>query len=79
LIGARPISYAYRWKRCGQRCANIPHATGRLLELGAGDRGRRIRVTVTASNLAGAVLLRADAPHRLGPTACLSSCGPAAG
>jgi len=45
-------SLAYRWTRNG---AAIPGATGRTLRLTAADAGKRLAVTVTATNTAGAV------------------------
>jgi len=62
--GPAPISYAYSWLRCdsgGNGCAAISGATGSSYRLTAADVGHRVRVTVTASNTAGAVAATSDA------------------
>jgi len=51
--GTPPISYTYQWQRCDPRCAAIPGATAQTYTLAAADAGRRVRVLVGASNLAG--------------------------
>jgi hypothetical protein len=59
--GPGPITYSYRWVRCGadgglpdgSNCANIPGATSRRHDLRRGDVGFRIRVRVTATNRDG--------------------------
>jgi hypothetical protein len=55
--GTAPISYAYQWQRCdaaGAQCADLPGATASSYTLVAGDRGRTLRVAVTATNFGGA-------------------------
>ena len=50
-----PTSFAYRWQRCdknGNSCNNI-NATNQSYTLQKGDSGRRMRVSVTASNSDG--------------------------
>jgi hypothetical protein len=51
-----PTAYAYQWKRCdsaGANCASIAGGTAARYVLGSSDVGKRLRVTVTASNGAG--------------------------
>src|SRR6476660_350814 len=53
--GSSPISFAYRWQRCnknGTGCNNIS-ANTQTYTLQKGDSGRRMRVSVTASNSEG--------------------------
>jgi hypothetical protein len=62
--GPEPIDYAYSWLRCdagGNGCAAISGATGTAYQLKTADVGHRIRITVTASNSAGAVPATSDA------------------
>src|SRR5207253_5968358 len=52
-----PTNYAYEWLRCdanAANCAPIPGANSRQYTIATGDVGRRLRVTVTASNAFGA-------------------------
>jgi len=56
--GSQPVDYAYRWQRCdeaGEECADIEGATGSSYTLAGGDVGSTVRVSVTATNLAGSV------------------------
>jgi Invasin, domain 3 len=53
--GTAPISYAYQWQRCKQRCANIAGANRSSYKLGAADTGAKLQVVVTATNRKGAV------------------------
>lgn len=50
-----PANYAYRWQRCGTGgvCTDIAGATEQSYALGTTDIGATVRVTVTASNVAG--------------------------
>jgi glucose/arabinose dehydrogenase len=52
-----PTSYTYQWQRCDSSGASCqpasPAATGQTYVLTAGDVGRTVRVTVTASNGGG--------------------------
>jgi hypothetical protein len=51
-----PTSFAYRWQRCnknGGSCDNINGARNQTYVLQPGDVGRRIRVSVTATNSEG--------------------------
>jgi len=65
--GEGPAGFTYRWLRCSAgRCATI--ATGKTHRLLRADRGRRLRVVVTASNGGGAVEARSlvvRVPRRL--------------
>jgi hypothetical protein len=52
------LNYAYQWYRCdeeGGNCVAIPLATATTYTLKPQDLGHRIKVGVTASNLAGSV------------------------
>lgn len=59
--GTPPLSFAYRWVRCGSdggapdgsNCATIAGATGVDHRLTGDDVGKRLRVVVTSSNDAG--------------------------
>lgn len=49
-------SYAYQWRRCdtgGAGCTDVAGATGKTYGVRAADVGHSLRVTVTATNLAG--------------------------
>jgi hypothetical protein len=53
---SRSVVYKYRWLRCptgGAKCMRIPHASRRRYTPGSADVGTRLRVTVTAANVAG--------------------------
>jgi subtilisin family serine protease len=54
--GTAPISFARQWQRCnqsGDSCADVPAATGSQYSLTEADVGHRIRLAVTATNVAG--------------------------
>jgi hypothetical protein len=54
--GTEPVLYGYQWQLCnatGGECANILGAILPTLLLGEEDIGHTLRVTVTASNIAG--------------------------
>jgi subtilisin family serine protease len=61
------LTFAYRWLRCSRRtCVTVGH--GDAHRVARADRGRRLRVVVTASNGGGAVEARSLAvriPRRL--------------
>jgi hypothetical protein len=62
--GTTPITYAYQWRRCdsaGASCADIAGATAQTYALVAADVGARLRVAVTASNVAGSASATSDA------------------
>jgi thermitase len=65
--GDGPLTFAYRWLRCSPRlCVTL--GTGASHRIGRADRGRRLRVVVTASNGGGSVEARSLAvrvPRRL--------------
>jgi Tol biopolymer transport system component len=55
--GSAPIAYTYQWEICdteGSECFEIPGATEATYTLAAGAVGATIRVSVTATNAAGA-------------------------
>jgi hypothetical protein len=54
--GTTPMTFSFQWQRCsatGTTCTAIPLATGSTYTLVAADVGKRIRLSVTASNVAG--------------------------
>ncbi len=57
--GSAPIAYAYQWEACDSEgsgeCTEIVGATEASYRLQEGDVGETMRVTVTASNGAGAI------------------------
>jgi len=56
--GARPLSFAYQWRRCnssGVSCVDIAGATTNSYEVTSADAGASLRVRVTATNSAGSV------------------------
>jgi hypothetical protein len=51
--GPDPVTFTYQWQRCngaGQTCANIAAETGRTYNVQPTDRGRTLRVVVTATD-----------------------------
>jgi hypothetical protein len=73
--GTAPITFAYRWLRCGASggspngsgCTAIPGATGAAYRLTRTDVGTRLRVRVSASNRGG------TATAVSGPTATIQA------
>src|SRR5579885_1536051 len=63
--GSQPIRFDYSWQRCdgsGNNCSTfIAHSGASTYTLGAGDRGHRIRVEVTATNSRGSKSVFTDA------------------
>ncbi len=54
--GSTPISFTYQWRRCdasGAACVDVPGANASKYTLVTADGGRRMRVTVTATNVVG--------------------------
>jgi hypothetical protein len=54
--GSTPMTFAYRWQRCdknGNSCGTISGATNQSYVVQRNDVGRRLRVSVTASNSDG--------------------------
>jgi hypothetical protein len=76
--GAQPISFSYRWVRCGSdggrsdgsNCSSLKNATGQTYVPTSSDVGRRLRVRVTAKNSAGSTTVASN------PTATVGSAGP---
>jgi hypothetical protein len=63
-----PTSYAYQWLRCslaGGTCALIRKATGAIYRLTRHDAGHRLRVRVTARNIAGSKAATSAATKRV--------------
>ena len=51
-----PTGYRYQWLRCnghGASCSSVHHATHPTYKLTSHDRGHRLRLRVTATNVAG--------------------------
>jgi hypothetical protein len=75
------ITYAYQWVRCdaggglpdGSDCPSIPGATSSGYTLAADDLGRRLRVQVIASNVAGSA---AAASNPTSPVTPSTTIGP---
>ena len=79
--GVQPVAFEYRWERCGsagRTCRPVAGAGGRSYRLRAADLGRRLRVVVTARNVAGSgraasslapVVRSAVVLHRIQPRA----------
>jgi hypothetical protein len=63
-----PRKFAYVWLRCspsGGRCVRIPHATHVRYRVQKSDVGHRLRVRVTARNLAGRKTVTSRATARI--------------
>jgi poly(hydroxyalkanoate) depolymerase family esterase len=54
--GRAPITYTYRWDRCGHPCTPIAGATASSYRLTKADLGRHVAVVVYATNAAGSQL-----------------------
>jgi fibronectin type 3 domain-containing protein len=77
--GTEPLAFAYQWRRCGADaagCNDIPGATATTYALTAADVGRRIRVTVTATNAAGSATAGTDPTDRVVPAPPASRTAP---
>ena len=62
--GTQPIEFAFKWVSCTRRvsnCGSIPGATQRKYEVRSRDVGRRLIVSVTASNRDGGSSAESDA------------------
>jgi Ig domain of plant-specific actin-binding protein len=71
--GSTPMNFSFRWQRCnsgGNNCKNINGANSQSYKLAKGDAGRRLRVSVTASNSDG------SANATSGPTGVVSDGSP---
>jgi hypothetical protein len=54
--GSTPMNFTYQWQRCnngGNGCSNIAGATATSYTVTNADRNRRLRINVTATNVAG--------------------------
>jgi subtilisin family serine protease len=53
--GTQPIDHSYRWQRCDSAgaCVDIAGATGSTYTLTAADVGAKVKVVVSATNMAG--------------------------
>jgi hypothetical protein len=70
--GTQPIRFSYQWVRCSSRmsdCANVRGADDRDFRLGSADVGRRLLVSVRASNSAGGSVAQASTPVVAPPAA----------
>ena len=68
--GSPAPTFAYQWQRCdagGNDCASIPGADDPTYILTGQDEGSRIRVRVTASNMAGFAEASSDPTAAVGP------------
>jgi hypothetical protein len=73
--GDQPISYSYRWVRCGSdggrpdgsNCGSISGATSSTYTLRDSDLGRRLRVKVTARNARGSATAASNPTSTVGP------------
>jgi hypothetical protein len=68
--GTQPLSYSYQWIRCSptvSNCSSISGATNTVYSLTASDVGRRLIVSVTARNSAGARSAQSDASAVVAP------------
>lgn len=75
--GATPISFAYRWVRCGSdggkadgsNCSSISGATSTSYRLTSSDVGKRIRARITATNSKGQATAASNPTGTVGPPA----------
>jgi hypothetical protein len=66
--GTQPISFAYRWVRCGadggkpdgSNCSTISGTTGKTYQLRRADVGFRLRVRVTGTNASGSATVASN-------------------
>jgi hypothetical protein len=68
--GSPAPTFAYQWQRCdagGSNCQGISGATSQTYTLTGKDEGSRIRVQVTASNMAGFAEASSDPTAAVGP------------
>jgi len=69
--GTAPINYGFQWQRCtanGADCADISQATRATYQVTGADTGSRLRVQVTARNLAGTGTPAASEPTAVAVT-----------
>jgi hypothetical protein len=68
--GTLPISYAYQWQSCnlaGEECQDVEGATEQTYTATSGDLETRLRVVVTASNVAGSAQATSAASAEVEP------------
>ena len=68
LWSGAPTAYRFQWLRCnshGVRCGRIGAATHSTYKLGKHDAKHRLRVRVTAANVAGSVVATSNATARV--------------
>jgi hypothetical protein len=62
--GVRPLGFRFQWQRCSRVCVPVTGATSPALRVTAAERFWRLRVEVTASNIAGTARPRFSARTR---------------
>ena len=70
--GTPPFTFGYQWSRClidGSNCQSIAGATRAAYTLTSSDVGRRVRVSVIATNAAGSVSATSAATAIVSPVA----------
>ncbi len=78
--GSAPISYTFQWLRCdasGASCVTIAGATAATYGLVPADVGERLRVNVTATNVAGTANVNSAATAVIAPAAPVNTALPA--
>jgi hypothetical protein len=73
--GAEPQSYAYQWEDCTATCRAIAGGAGASYVPGASDLGRRLQVTVTATNNAGSATAVSRTTARVAPSSATLRAG----
>ena len=77
--GVAPISYTQQWEQCnssGASCAPITGQVGPTYQVAAGDVGKRILATVTATNSGGASSINTPVTGIILPLAPVSQTAP---
>jgi hypothetical protein len=80
--GTAPLAYTYQWESCdsvGAECSKISNATGASYIPGSGAVGMTLRVTVEASNAAGAATRTSSPTAAVTSSSCTDSWTDAAG
>jgi hypothetical protein len=69
-VGTGPLSFAYQWESChGSACTPIAGATQASYRASSADLTRKLRVIVTASNVAGSRTARSKPSETVAPGA----------